>query len=209
MTRCAWDPPCRREAPNKTTLCTKHRDLRSHMRARLGHYDLIDAAAAASHLAVLRGRGWPWMQIAKSTRTYVTRIIAIHDREFATVERYRAEAILAIEPAWQATRVLVPTIGTLRRMSAMSYDGWPMAAYAPQIGLKLSTLRHIKGRPSVFASTAAAVAQVFTENAFTLGPDPQLAKRARTRGAIPASAWDLDRIDDPWAAPRRDWKMSA
>lgn len=97
----------------------------------------------------------------------------------------------------------VPSIGTVRRLRALTVMGWSMPELAARCGIGESTLhalrdpKHATTRPRF----AAAVRALYDELSMTPGPNRWAATRAVRKGWMPPLAWDDATIDDPAAQP--------
>lgn len=127
------------------------------------------------------------------------------------VNRATAAKLLAVRIPTSPDRGWVPSIGTARRLQALSAIGWDSRALAAEVSLcqgRIETLR--RGDPTtVHATVAARIAEVYSRLSMT----PRLgwkADRSRTvagrRGWQPPLAWDdnqlgLHGIDNPNGTP--------
>lgn len=97
----------------------------------------------------------------------------------------------------------VSTIGSSRRLQALSAIGWTLDDLVPHCGLTRDTLRRIRSRiqTQMYRSTAARIRELYDELSGTVGPSQIARDRARAAGWAPPLAWDDDTIDDPDAQP--------
>jgi hypothetical protein len=97
----------------------------------------------------------------------------------------------------------IPSLGTVRRLRALTVMGWSMRDLSERCELQESTLAALRNpvhkmtRPKF----AAIVAGLYSELSGTHGPGRHAATRARNRGWLPPAAWDDDSIDDPNTEP--------
>lgn len=95
----------------------------------------------------------------------------------------------------------VPSVGTSRRLRALTVMGWSMRSLSERCDLHESTLaalrdpKHRTTRPKF----AVVVARLYDELAMHQGPCRYAATRAARKGWAPPLAWDD--IDDPNAEP--------
>lgn len=178
-------------------LCSAH-----YMRKkRMGVYGYRDATEARTRLVAARELGWTYRQIADATGISTQRAWAIvngkTDRVWPEVEQ-RCLTLRAV-PA-SSLRGVDPT-GTIRRLQALQWMGWPAKDIADRIGYKPGTIWTVKYRGGLSARFALKVAKVFDELCMTSGPSAHVAARARRCGYAPPAAWDDHTIDDPKAKP--------
>ena len=120
--------------------------------------------------------------------------------------RTTAEKILTVELDL-ADGARVDATGTTRRIRALVALGWSQSKLAALLDITRSNFHLASGtHPTVLASTARRVAEVYDELSMTLPPqesghDRAAAVRARAyakrRGWLPPLALDDDRLDDP------------
>lgn len=119
----------------------------------------------------------------------------------AKVTRIKALALLAVQPLDEAPRV-DPT-GTIRRIQALAFIGWPVASTAEQSGYHPSYFFNIiAGRvQSIPRPVAQRIAAVYREYSHRPGPSEYtraIARRNQWHGPV---AWDA--IDDPNEQPEQ------
>lgn len=96
----------------------------------------------------------------------------------------------------------VPSIGTVRRVQALSRLGWSFAELSRRLGHDRTYLSKVMDEAMVEAHTALKVAEMYAELSMTWCTSPtasRTAAEARTKGYPPPLAWD--RIDDPNESP--------
>lgn len=177
-------------------LCKFHYDKQWRLRVQQGIYAQVDATPARRHLQTLRRRGWTYPLIERQVRLGQVTIARIHDGGVTQLRADKAAEILALPTTWQHTTLAVPMDGTKRRLSALAWQGWSGVAVCRELGLSKSSLWHATCHGRIQARTAAVIAGFYDRHAYKPGPDPKYAVEARTKGAIPAAAWDGD-LDDP------------
>lgn len=104
----------------------------------------------------------------------------------------------------RAQQLVVPSIGTIRRLRALAAIGWSLEALAAELGYKhhatvgnLMSGRH----KSTCVSVARRVADAFERLSMTPGPSKRARLRAARMGWAPPLAWNDDAIDDPQGRP--------
>lgn len=97
--------------------------------------------------------------------------------------------------------ILLPAIGTQRRIRALMRLGWTAADLAEHLGCVPEHVRNIiRNRASVRPETAAQIDAVFRKLCMTPGPSSITMQRAERKGWAPPLAWDD--IDDPNETPQ-------
>lgn len=198
---------CRRPSCSESAAVHRRGFCESDYRreVRKGIFGYRDAGPARAHVKKLRGLGWTYEQIADTARvsTWVPHKLATGGVEHVWPESERA--ILAVPLVPQPSHRGVDGTGTYRRLEALQWMGWPLAAIAERLELKpftLCTLRS-RGEPVSFR-VAMAMAAAYGELSAKPGPSKQSATRARRRGYAGPAAWDGHDIDDPQARPLAD-----
>ncbi len=101
-----------------------------------------------------------------------------------------------------ATTGVGPSVGWSRRLQALTWLGYSLATLSELTGVPQMTLSCIReGKRRVGADKAAAIREAWDRIGLQIGPDPQAAARARSRGWHGPLAWDDDTIDDPAVGP--------
>lgn len=103
-------------------------------------------------------------------------------------------------------RILIPALGTQRRLRALTALGWPTQALADRLGCTPDHIRwyrraHDAGRLA-HRDHAHRIAHLYEQLSGTPGPSPTARADAARRGWAPPLAWDD--IDDPDATPYSD-----
>jgi hypothetical protein len=183
-------------------LCGVHSKRYWRYRKSQGDYDQVDAAAARYHAMIMRHRGWTLHQVGRAAHMAAERVKRLLDGTDTTLRRKEETSLLATPASWRASRVSIPSIGSARRLDALSWMGYHKGEIAQEIGFSISTVWQVKTLPTCSAKLGVAVAGFFDHHAHLPGPWPSIAARSRTTGKIPAAAWPSDTaIDDPNAAP--------
>ena len=101
--------------------------------------------------------------------------------------------------------LMIPSVGTVRRLRALSRVGWTHSAIGREIGMARNAVTRLAGGAHglVFTSTAAAVAQLY-ERGWNGPPQPSqraISHALRQGWTARPIDWDDDTIDDPTAKP--------
>ena len=180
----------------------------------------VPADKAREHVLWLREQGIGRAQVAAAaglTQNTVSKLL-YGERGNPPTRRIRPEteaAILAVSPDPEilGDRTRIDGTGTRRRLQALAWQGWSMAALAARLGpgRQLSTI--ISRSVRVHASTAREVRALCRELNGTPPPEQTRGERsaaararnhARRMGWVPLAAWDA--IDDPDARPVDGWQ---
>lgn len=100
--------------------------------------------------------------------------------------------------------MLVPGIGTARRLQALAAIGYSVIDIATAIGTRPSYVGQLQHRVDgrVRRETAAKVRVVYNRHADSPGPSPHAIHYARRNGWLSPLWWDDDTIDNPSHQPR-------
>lgn len=98
-------------------------------------------------------------------------------------------------------RQKVPTLGTRRRIRALSRAGYTQTSLAEAAGVGYTTLLYAFRQKMMYRYVAEAVAVVYDQWSMIPGPNRQAASTARTRGWPGPWNWTPETIDDPDAEP--------
>lgn len=102
----------------------------------------------------------------------------------------------------------VSNVGSIRRIQALQYLGWSVPKIAEHVGISDRHLYNLHRHPTIYTSTAAAIAAAYERLAMLLPPETTTGERisavrarnhARRNGWAPPLAWDD--IDDPSERP--------
>lgn len=96
----------------------------------------------------------------------------------------------------------VPAVGTVRRLQALAWMGWPAYVLAPMAGYRSGeALLNLHRRQWVCSATARRVSDLYDALSMRPGPSETTRRRARARGWVSPLCWDDEVIDDPAASP--------
>lgn len=178
----------------------------------------MDAGPVLAHAAALRAAGMSRSQIETASgvgHAAVGRLVTGRDRgkPVTRVAASTAARIIAVPiPSFPPERRgNVSAAGTRRRLQALMWVGWSLAAIGHRIGMDRRNVAALLKQAQVSRATAAAVRDVY-EDLWNMRP-PQRTKEERyaasrargealRRGYAPPLAWDDETIDDPGAAPQ-------
>lgn len=201
---------CPRPADAGRGLCkrcyTAHRDR------QIGYgrwtVDRLDPTPTVDHIQLLVDQGMSLVAISIAAGLAPATVGKIVRDEVNWVAGETAERIAAVTaPAqdWRTLpdRALVCSVGTARRLQALSALGWPQTVLAEELGVAQQAAARLIGaaRPTVQAGTARAVAALFDRLSMTPGPSRSALLRAERKGWARPLEWDDDVIDNPQAAP--------
>lgn len=196
-------PRCDREV-SAVRLCGTHymKALRAGGLLGTGKRARVDSTELVQHIKNLRALGWTWPMIADAAGVSVSVVHGYHTRPNRPATRATAEAVLSVplKQAYPHNKLVDPT-GTRRRLEALELLGWPRMVVEQKIGVAHLSISQAMSRGKVTARMAHLVEAFYLGHNDTPGPSDLVAKRARSRGLHPASAWEDDVIDDPHAEP--------
>lgn len=207
--------------------CRRSQAERHARRKRLklyGRWDsgLVAADPVRAHLRALGEYGIGWKRSAALAAVSKTTVYQLlygrsepgrrHGERAKRVKRETAERILALRPdvALMADAALVPSRGARRRVEALVAAGWPVDRIARRLGRSGSNLWTTVCGDHVRVSTHREIAALFDELALIDPPcasnyeraaSERARRRARTRGWLPALAWDDIDLDEAPPAP--------
>jgi hypothetical protein len=183
----------------------KHRNL-ALVRGTWEHPAPTEQATAV--LRELVAAGWTDRQIAAAaglSGTYVRILLGGNPCQSAPAT-VRPATMAAISALGNADRlgaavpdsVLVDATGSIRRLRALAFIGWPQPELAARLGLTKPL--HLPTGNLIGADKARAIAALYAQLWNQPGPSNSAAMRARAAGWAPPAAWDDDEIDDPRAS---------
>lgn len=175
---------------------------RFHYRARTlsGLYGYRDAGPSRTRVRALRDLGWSLRRISDQSGVSFSSVYNIATGKTRWVQPETERALLALRLERSDSQRGVDPTGTVRRVRALAWMGWPCAEVARRAGCSARTLHGLKyPGQRVSAGLAARVDAVFRELHMVAGPSNLTAGKARAAGWWPPLAWDD--IDDPGAVP--------
>jgi len=177
--------------------------------------NLTDAEPARRHIRELMAAGVAYARIAQTAGVATSTINhLLYERPnrgcTQRLNHDNARRILAVQAHHVVTGRLDAT-GSTRRLQALMAVGWPPSHLGTHIGLHPHYVCEIQRTPTVYATTAHALAvtynQLWDRTPERHGVTAQAANRfrnqARNNGWAPPAAWDDAAIDNPDAHP--DW----
>jgi hypothetical protein len=173
---------------------------------RFATFTKVDATEAREHLLKLRELGWTVMAMESASGVSMGQVSAIARGHYRMVRGDTARKILAVPLVPMTNHRGIDPTGTMRRIQALAWMGWPAREIAARAGTKRNTIHTLAcrggGRGRVSSDLARRIAAVFDELSGTPGPEPSASAHARRLGYAPPLAWDEDTIDDPAAEPQ-------
>lgn len=163
----------------------------------------VDATPVIAHYQALRAAGMSVYRIAEVSGVHRDTLYRM-GRRGPTVQIETASKVLAIAVP---SRVVaegakyVDATGTRRRLQALMAAGWPIRSLEDQAGRHSSALWKAMHTETVFASTAAVVADLFDRLQLIPGPSEQSRRLAQGKGWALPLAWNEEDIDDPDGRP--------
>lgn len=183
-------------------LCKGHYEKDARIRQARGDADRVSTDPVRQHVQLLRWRGWSWQQIASAGGSSSMMLHRIMGGGQPLMRHDKVTRLLAVEALWQHSLVAVPMVGTRRRLAALAWQGWSCRRVSAELGICEWTIPNTNRSGLVQARTAARIAGFYDVHAYTTGPDPAYAKRARNRRCLPAWVWDEDgSIEHPATKP--------
>lgn len=189
-------------------VCVRCEDARRHNRRtyklrQRGYSQRVPVAPVQRHLLALYEAGWNGERVAEVSGVSQATISEVLNGRRESVRRSTAEALLAVKAADKPHDVMVPALGSVRRLQALAAIGWTMRDICTRAGIQ-----HRYGAdliwskyPTMHADRAAAITKVYDELHMTPGPSSESRTRARNRGWSPPLAYDD--IDNPHESPRQ------
>lgn len=174
---------------------------------RLGIKTRRDATRTRERLQLLH-RTMSLAEIADASGIYTTTLWKILHGQKTVLPRTEAK-VLAVAPSNGLT--LVNSLGTQRRIQALTAMGWTGGEIGRQVGARRgdawANVTRMMQEKSITARLAADVAAVYEELRYKTPPESTATRRAKARAQrkqwAPPPAWDDVDIDDPAAEP--DW----
>ena len=170
----------------------------------LGIVKLVDAQPLKDHVAMLMASGMSFRAIAL-TAGYTSRNALADSMTRSRVRPATMARILAVNPKRDNRRdSYTDATGSRRRLQALGVNGYSTRDLAARLGLKqATTVQDIASgkTPTVRYRTMDAIRDLYEELWDRPGRNARSASIARSKGWLPALAWDDDVIDDPRYQP--------
>ena len=170
----------------------------------LGIVKLVDAQPLKDHVAMLMAAGMSFRAIAL-TAGYSSRNALTDSMTRSRVRPATMARILAVNPQRDNRRDgYVDATGSRRRLQALAVNGYSTRYLAARLGHKhAATVQDIgSGKtPTVRYRTMDAIRDLYEELWDKPGGNARSASIARSKGWLPALAWDDDLLDDPSHEP--------
>ena len=170
----------------------------------LGIVKLVDAQPLKDHVAMLMASGMSFRAIAL-TAGYTSRNALADSMTRSRVRPATMARILAVNPKRDNRRdSYTDATGSRRRLQALGVNGYSTRDLAARLGLKqATTVQDIASgkTPTVRYRTMDAIRDLYEELWDRPGGNARSASIARSKGWLPALAWDDDLIDSPEHKP--------
>lgn len=152
-----------------------------------------------AHVRALLRAGWTQQEIADACGLERRTIHSVVHIERPTVQRYTADALLALDPQDAPHRV--SPVASIRRVTGLAAIGWTLASTAAAAELHEQFVRDlVAGRcRRIDPAQAAAIQRVCRARFLTPGPSKCARTIAAKHGWLPVTVWDD--IDDPACKP--------
>lgn len=191
-----WQP-CRCEACRAAyRRQAKEEALRRHR----GIPAYENGAVVTAHIEKLLASGWTSQSIADTAEVSVRSVWNWRNGSYSGVQHSQATRVLALRPG-DHTPLALTSIGSTRRLQALSAMGWSLTWCVQQLGItRRWGCQIIAGHcPQVSVETAQRIEDLYRRYAMQPGPSRDAKAAARRNNWAPAIAWDD--IDDPEALP--------
>jgi DNA-binding CsgD family transcriptional regulator len=166
----------------------------------LGIVKLVDAQPLKDHVAMLMASGMSFRAIAL-TAGYTSRNALADSMTRSRVRPATMARILAVNPQRDNRRdAYIDATGSRRRLQALAVNGYSTRDLAGRLGHKhAATVQDIASgkTPTVRYRTMDAIRDMYEELWDQPGPSQRTAAIAKSKGWLPALAWDDDLIDRP------------
>jgi transcriptional regulator with XRE-family HTH domain len=163
----------------------------------------VDSKPVSDHLKKMHDAGWSDKQIAERSGAKEGTIWHHRNRKHPTISRELSDRILAVEVTAPSGPggAFVDSVGSMRRLRALSRMGYTAAHIAKEVKLSTHTIGELTSgsRSKVSASTARVIADLYERWSATLGPSVQTRRYAERKEWGSPLVWD--NIDDPNEEP--------
>lgn len=160
-----------------------------------GVFRTVDTAEAKRHVDTLVGQGWSLRAVAGAADVSPQTVCRIQSGA-ARAHSSITTAILAIpldelptRPSRQVAEPFVPRIGTVRRIQALIFMGYPHRLLTALTGIRTHAQLSQQGR-WVTRATHDTISALYDELAMTPGPSNLSRGWARRLGYVGPLAWD-------------------
>ena len=156
-----------------------------------GRKRLVPSGPTIEHLNWLHAQGMSLSAIA-AAMGYTSATVVCNLRRRTSVRLSTQERMLAVKLERSNSRSFIDSLGTARRLQALAWCGWTNAEIAKRAGLWQNTLSDLRAHryPSVYASTAVTIANIYEELSLLDGGDELSRRKAIRMGWAPPMAWD-------------------
>ncbi|MBF6333517.1 helix-turn-helix domain-containing protein [Nocardia transvalensis] len=166
----------------------------------------VPEAEVRAHIQTLRSWGFTDTAIAAAAGVSQKTVWLIRHGTYPTSQIDRAARLMTVThiPVPAQAGLMVPNIGTSRRLHALMAIGWPQRRLAARLGVSQAAVHQYTIHRWVRYETWRAICDLYEELSGTPGPSPSLAKQSRDRGFAPPLLWDGLDIDHPAHEPAPD-----
>jgi len=166
----------------------------------LGVVKLVDAQPLKDHVAMLMAAGMSLRAISL-TAGYTSRNALADSMTRSRVRPATLARILAVNPQRDNRRdAYIDATGSRRRLQALAVNGWSTRSLATRLGHKHpTTVQDIASgkTPTIRLRSMEAIRDLYEQLWDQPGPSQRTAAIAKSKGWLPALAWDDDLIDRP------------
>lgn len=176
---------------------------RARLREARGIPRMVQAARPAAHARQLRTWGFSDFAIAAAAGIDQKAVWKIRHEVYEATTIDCAARIMSVThvPVPGQTGMKVPSVGTRRRIQALTAIGWRHEDIAAHLGISGRQVGLYAQRPQVYFETWQAIKNVYEKLSGTPGPSRLGGAKARNRGWAPPIAWEGVDIDHPDAEP--------
>jgi DNA-binding XRE family transcriptional regulator len=169
------------------------------VRASRGVPALVPSDHVRAHVEQLYAWGFNDTAIAAAAGVSQKTIWFIRRGEYPTSQIDRAARILAVThiPVPDQSGMMIPNIGTRRRIHALMAIGWTQEELGSRLGVTKTAISVISRNVHVRYETWRAIADMYEQLSGTPGPSDLLATKSRQRGFAVPMAWEGRDIDHP------------
>lgn len=188
-------PKCSR--PNCTRV-VQVRDL-CKQHALVMPHGYKDAAEAGARIELLRSLGVSLPMIHKVSGIVPSVVLSATRGGKIRMDTHIKIMAIPVPDGLVASTRSIPSLGTHRRVRALSVLGHPQSHIAREVGVSQRSLSNVLVRDQVSTRMALAVAAAYDRISMTIGPDARSSNYAKRNGWAPPLAWND--IDDPNEQP--------
>jgi len=172
------------------------------LRKAKGIPSMVDAEPIVKHIQWLHSIGFNNESIGAAAGLPPATLWGFQNYGYKRIHIDRASRIMAVThiPVPEQAGIIVPNIGTKRRIDALRAIGYSCATLGEHLGVTGEAVSQYRGRP-VRGRTWTAIRDLYNQLSHIPGPNPVAAIRARRLGCQPPMAWEGIDIDHPDSCP--------